>query len=342
MTVPIDQLVPDPDCFALLSTPRGPGAVAVVDLIGDVQAGLARLYPDDPPIRGRVSHRRFGDFDDGLVAVLTDDRAQLCPHGGPRILERLKLWLDEHKIGWLETATDLDPLELFPEAGDRVEAFALASLTRAASRLAVPLLLAQSATWHTTPPTPEDLPRSQRLRRLLVPPRVVVVGAPNAGKSTLSNALLGRTMSIASPDAGTTRDYVAARIELDGLVVDWFDTPGVRSTNDPIERAAIELARSIVAGADLLVQLAEPGRPWPMPELCAGDPSGRPVLLVQSKGDLGSARPAGPAPHVVVSASTGAGLKELVATIRERLVPQADLDCPRPWIFDDRLQQIAA
>lgn len=329
MTVLPDNLVPDPDCFAILATPRGPGAIAVVDLIGDVQAGLGRLYPGAAPAVGTLSHRRFGDFDDGVVAVLTEDRAQLCPHGGLATIEQLKAWLEAHKVGWLEDASNLDPCELFPEAGDRVEAFAMAALTRASSRLAVPLLLAQSAAWHTSPPTLDDMPRSLRLRRLLTPPRVVVVGAPNAGKSTLSNVILGRTMAIASPEPGTTRDYVAARIDLDGLVVDWFDTPGIRATDDPIENEAIRLAMDVIASADLLIAVAEPGSAWPiLPR--------EPDLRIATKADLGGDVRGAPA-DAAVSAATGAGMQELTALLRERLVPEEDLEDGRPWIFNDRL-----
>jgi hypothetical protein len=301
----------------------------VIDLIGDVQSGLSRLYPELPPRVGSFSHRRFGGFDDGIVAVLSEDRAQICPHGGLVAIEHLKRWLDEHKVGWLEDASGLDPAELFPEAGDRVEAFAMAALTRAASRLAVPLLLAQSSTWQSSPPTEADMPRSKRLRRLLIPPRIAIVGAPNAGKSTLSNAILGRTMAITSPEPGTTRDYVAARVDLDGLVVDWFDTPGIRDTNDPIEREAIRIAADVIAGADLVVAVAEPGTPWPT---LAREPE----LRVLTKADLGGAA-LGPAAHCAVSVTAGSGLQELVALLRETLVPEEDLEDGRPWIFDDRL-----
>jgi hypothetical protein len=332
MAHPGEHLAADPDCFAICSTPRGPGAIAVIDLIGDVQAGLGRLFPDRPPRLGSLSHRHFGDFDDGVVAVLSDDRAQLCPHGGPRVLQRLRDWLAERSIGWLEDASGIDPQEIFPEAGDRVEAFALAAMTRAASRLAVRLLLAQSEIWKATPPSDEDWPRSRRLRRLLVPARVVVVGAPNAGKSTLSNALVGRTVAIASPEPGTTRDYLSARIDLDGLVVDWFDTPGVRATEDPIEAEAQQLACSVIASADLVVAVASPGTPWP--EV----PGREPDLRVLTKRDIahGHLRPK-PRPDLEISALTGEGIPDLVSEIRERLVPMEDLASERPWIFDDRL-----
>lgn len=329
MTFLPENLVPDPDCFGILSTPRGPGAIAVIDLIGDVQAGLARLYPNNPPKAGHLSHRRFGSFDDGVVAVLTEDRAQICPHGGLAVIEQVKAWLDAHKIGWLEDASAMDPSELFPEAGDKVEAFAMAALTRASSRLAVPLLLEQSTLWHTTPPTDEDMPRSLRLRRLLAPARVVVVGAPNAGKSTLSNAIVGRTVAITSDQPGTTRDYIAARVDLEGLVVDWFDTPGLRTSDDPIEREAIALAREVIQGADVLIALAEPGAAWP-------DAGRTPDLFVLNKSDLGGEALGRPA-DCRVSATTCDGIPELVRRVKDLVVPPTDLEASRPWIFNDRL-----
>ncbi|MDZ4828609.1 MAG: GTP-binding protein [Phycisphaerae bacterium] len=338
MTDSTEHLVADPDCFAVLSTPRGPGAIAVVDLIGDVRAGLSRLYPRSSPAIASVSHRRFGDFDDGIVALLSEDRAQLCPHGGERVLARLRDWLAAHAIGWLEDASNIDPLEVFPEAADRIEAHALAALTRAASPLAVSLLLQQSTVWQINPPNDEDRPRSLRLRRLLVPPRVAVVGLPNAGKSTLSNALVGSTIAITSPEAGTTRDYVAARIDVAGLVVDWFDTPGIRETSDPIERAAIELARSVIAGADLVIAVAEPADPSSGKAASWPDLGRAPDLRVLTKRDLKAGRTLpSPAADIEVCATTGEGLVELAALMRERLVPQADIESPRPWIFDERL-----
>ena len=63
----------------------------------------------------------------------------------------------------------------------------------------------------------EDLARSRRLNRLIEPPLVVVVGAANVGKSTLGNALVGRSMSIATDLPGSTRDYTSGRVELAGV-----------------------------------------------------------------------------------------------------------------------------
>ena len=98
--------------------------------------------------------------------------------------------------------------------------------------------------------------------RLVVPARVVVTGPANAGKSTLLNALAGRTVAIAHATAGTTRDAVAARIDLAGVVADVFDTPGVRPGMDEVERAAARLAERALAAADLVVEMTAPGLGW--------------------------------------------------------------------------------
>src|SRR5204863_1903126 len=102
---------------------------------------------------------------------------------------------------------------------------------------------------------------------------------PNVGKSTLSNALLGRSMSITLDMPGTTRDYIAGRIDLAGLVVNWHDTPGMHESRDPIERKAIALARKLLDRADLLISMADVQTGW-------ADLPRQPDLQVMNKIDL--------------------------------------------------------
>ncbi|WP_209598994.1 tRNA uridine-5-carboxymethylaminomethyl(34) synthesis GTPase MnmE [Ruegeria sp. HKCCSP351] len=86
---------------------------------------------------------------------------------------------------------------------------------------------------------------------------VAIVGLPNAGKSTLLNALAGREAAITSEYAGTTRDVIEVRMDLAGLPVTLLDTAGLRDTEDHVENLGIELARKRADSADLRVFLAE-------------------------------------------------------------------------------------
>ncbi|WP_298851375.1 tRNA uridine-5-carboxymethylaminomethyl(34) synthesis GTPase MnmE [uncultured Ruegeria sp.] len=86
---------------------------------------------------------------------------------------------------------------------------------------------------------------------------VAIVGLPNAGKSTLLNALAGRDAAITSEYAGTTRDVIEVRMDLAGLPVTLLDTAGLRDTEDFVENLGIELARKRAEAADLRVFLSE-------------------------------------------------------------------------------------
>lgn len=88
---------------------------------------------------------------------------------------------------------------------------------------------------------------------------VAIIGAPNAGKSTLLNALAGREAAITSEHAGTTRDVIEVRMDLAGLPVTLLDTAGLRETGDAVEGIGVALARKRAEEADLRVFLAEPG-----------------------------------------------------------------------------------
>jgi tRNA modification GTPase len=310
---------------AAILTPLRPGAIAILQLCGDTVPVLTALtgVGDEWSI-GRMRLCSIGGVDDGLVGRIADNVAQVMPHGGVRVVQRIVRCLDDLGV---PLSTSTDPVMLYPEAADRYEALALAATARAASPLAIDLLLDQPRRWRDDPPlTDDDRERSRRLDRLVDPPRVVVAGPANVGKSTLSNTLLGRSMSIALDEPGTTRDYTTGRIELGGIVVDWHDTPGLRDTSDPIERRAIELSERLIETADLLIALTDHEQPWP-------DLPRTPDLRVANKSDLG-ARDA----ELGVCATTGAGLPELVSRVRDTLVPPEDLANPGPWLFDQRLQ----
>src|SRR5205814_9358437 len=107
----------------------------------------------------------------------------------------------------------------------------------------------------------ERIASDKTLHYLLHPPRVAIVGAPNVGKSTLANQLFAQERSITANLPGTTRDWIGELANLDGLIVQLIDTPGVRATDDEIERRAIAASAVQVESADLVVLMLDVSRP---------------------------------------------------------------------------------
>lgn len=132
---------------------------------------------------------------------------------------------------------------------------------------------------------------------------VAIVGPPNAGKSTLLNALAGRDAAITSEIAGTTRDVIEVRMDLQGIPVTILDTAGLRVTQDVLEAAGVERAKKRADQADLRVILCEPGM---KPVMDARNED----LIRTPKSDLGNGD---------FSAVTGEGLDALVSDITEVL-----------------------
>jgi tRNA modification GTPase len=131
---------------------------------------------------------------------------------------------------------------------------------------------------------------------------VAVVGAVNAGKSALVNALVGAERVLVADEPGTTRDYVEVRTVWDGVAVTLVDTAGERAAAAEVERRGIDLGRARAARADLRLRVLGPGDPSPE------DVGGGGELRVASKGDLGWLTPAG---ALVTSAVTGQGIEAL-------------------------------
>jgi tRNA modification GTPase len=140
-------------------------------------------------------------------------------------------------------------------------------------------------------------PAAERLREGL---EFVILGAPNAGKSTLLNALAGEEVAIVAATPGTTRDAVGVRVDLGGVPVHLTDTAGLRETTDEVEAEGVKRARARAARADFLILVAAPGEAFPKA------PEGVPHLRVRTKADLGGEG---------VSARTGAGMDELRAAL---------------------------
>lgn len=147
-----------------------------------------------------------------------------------------------------------------------------------------------------------------------------VVGAPNAGKSSLFNALLGRPRAIVSDTAGTTRDYLSEPLLIDGYAVHLTDTAGLRDTDDTVERHGIILTSSIIEQADMVVVVNDVSLGVDRgAELAAaiGDllDDHHALLIVQNKADLLDDAPVLPEGQVLCSAQTGAGVSDVLTLI---------------------------
>jgi len=138
---------------------------------------------------------------------------------------------------------------------------------------------------------------------------IAIVGAPNAGKSTLLNMLAGREAAITSEYAGTTRDVIEVRMDLNGLPVTLLDTAGLRETDDPVEGIGIDRAIQRAGQADLRVFLLS-DEPLPM------TPETEDIVL-RGKADVFKGDGPG------VSGKTGEGVSELVQSISTILSERA-------------------
>lgn len=168
---------------------------------------------------------------------------------------------------------------------------------------------------------------------------IVLCGAPNAGKSTLLNALIEQERAIVTPIPGTTRDVLRERANLRGLPVTYSDTAGIRSSGDEIERIGVERAKQELLTADVALLVLDGGEPLPefaIPENC-------PLVIALNKSDqpprlttaMVKERFPG-VPVLTVSAKEGSGIPELKTVLYDRAVGGAD---PEDALLSNTRQQ---
>lgn len=143
--------------------------------------------------------------------------------------------------------------------------------------------------------------------------RVVLIGQPNVGKSSLLNRLAGQEVAIVTAVAGTTRDTVRETIQIQGVPLHMIDTAGLRHTDDEVERIGIARTWEAIrqASVALLLVDAQHGANAAEQEIIAALPAGLPILILHNKIDLGHETPRKQGNTLYLSAKTGAGIDNL-------------------------------
>ncbi len=303
-----------PDTWSWL-TPNSMGAIGLLQVTGKVDNILRSLTGRSTWQENKLYLVNIAGIDEAVAVKTSSTCAHLMPHGGIQIRRKLDQKLVE--IGAKNTSE-----QRFPEANSLLESQVLNVLSKAQSPLAAQLLLQQLKLLQGVTPTENDLNRSASLDHLIHPPTVVLLGAPNTGKSTLMNALSKQNTSIVHDQPGATRDAVGARIDCAGLIINLYDLPGFRETEDLIEREAIEIARKIAGNATLTLLINDHEQNWLECKTAH--------LKVRTKSELSESADA----DIYVSAEQATGIEKLCLAIRNAIVPDILLESPKPWFFN--------
>lgn len=313
---PLDQalilILPGPNSFtgedsAELHTHGSPAVVAAV------QSALLDLGAA-PAEAGAFTRRAFesGRLDLTQVEALSDliasetelQRESALSQAGGRLRDLADSWRDQLIAIMAEIEAQLD----FSDEGDVEASSAHAEQTRTGPLAALARSMEAAL---------NSAPVAERIRQGLT---IAVTGPPNAGKSSLINALARRDVAIVTPHAGTTRDVIEVHLDLGGRPALLLDTAGLRETDDPIEAEGIARAKARAQSADLVLDLG---------------PGGNVVNRIDESGEAAGVRNN----QAYISARTGAGLPELEAWLSDWAAGQLPAGEP-PAITTARQQHL--
>jgi tRNA modification GTPase len=345
----------------LLTSP-GPAGIAVVRLWGPPTAEFVERHLETTPhwtrgqiLRGKLLDETRAPIDDILIsvhAVPPDWDIRLHLHGNPWLVRRCTE---------LATACGLvldpdDSPPIWPSA-NRIESEASALLPQMLTLRGARWLLDQARALPNAlrAISDSDLKDAVRTRcrgiaqRIRIvewfarPLKVALAGPPNAGKSSLANALARQAASIVSSTPGTTRDWVEIPAELEGYPVVWIDTAGLRQTDDLLESASVARTAAATADADTVIVVLDITDPTAADTFGRSHSALEPACVVLNKCDLDddtdpvtSHLPPGWCRVTVrTSAIIPSGLERLAAVLL-RGTGRADADLVLPSAFTAR------
>lgn len=266
----------------------GRAVIAAVEGALSTLAGLRRAEPGEFTRRafenGRMDLNAIEGLSDLLAAETQQQRRAALMMAEGHFSRRIDNWREGllDLSAWAEAALDFSDEDDVPDEGVQER------IRQGLAELADDVRGIMAA------------PSAERLRDGI---RVVLAGPPNAGKSTLLNALVGRDAAIVSDIAGTTRDRIEVPAAIGGVAFLFTDTAGLRAnTVDAIEAIGMDRARAALDAADIILWLGDSDK---LPRQDA--------IVVAAQSDRLEERPG-----LAVSARTGAGMKELVRLLLER------------------------
>jgi tRNA modification GTPase len=174
--------------------------------------------------------------------------------------------------------------------------------------------------------------------------RVVLVGPPNAGKSSLFNQLIGTSRALVHENAGTTRDYLEKDIRIGNHIITLVDTAGIHQTNNEIESAGVKLSSKQANSADIILCIGDCTLPYPSQFSKDFDNliTQKPVIFVENKSDL-AIKKQDVIPFEVyctrnISCKTGDGIKELTSTLDDLIKDTFSSSENSPFYIGKRLK----
>ncbi|MCX5632824.1 MAG: 50S ribosome-binding GTPase [Phycisphaerae bacterium] len=351
---------PGQGCIASLMTAKSAAAISSIQIAGENSADVLKsiFRPLGKIVEfneGNILHGflfdKDKDIDEVVIGCEQTDSFSINCHGNPLIVENILELLKKHGVKITEPDAVLAYILHRKYGSNTIAAEADIAMAKAATIYGAKIIrhqtkmgLLQTAEWwleNLNVLEPDDIKsgaerilNDSRIADLFIEgARVVIAGAPNSGKSTLFNYLCGKDKAIVTDIAGTTRDWLAAKVRLKRITVEFFDTAGLDETpagKNAVDAESQKQAAGLIETADLVLLVLD------MTKQTEFRISAKNVLAVYNKYDLAKDLLAD---GLKISAKTGSGVKELVGEIERRLGVY-DFDIKKTVCFTDRQKKI--